>query len=101
MEALVMMLKNTKENKWHPIFYFESDFPGGPDSMLNDTVIRYKSKGHHTTGFKSREEAVSSINDSLVNQIKSCGYIPNLEIDSDIEWDGEDTPADVQIRPKK
>lgn len=98
MEALVMMLFNTKLNKWHPIFYFEKDFPGGFDSELNQKVIRYKSKGHHTVGFETREGAIDSINNSLVDQIKSCGYTPNLEIDIDLEWDGEDIPADIQTR---
>jgi hypothetical protein len=101
MQALVMMLFNTKTNTYHPIFYLENWFPGPSDSNMNSNYIRYKSKGHHTVGFSDRVEAVKDINDSLVEQIKSIGYTPNLEIDGDLVWDGESVPADQQIRERK
>lgn len=98
MEALVMMLHNTTENKYHPIFYLESPLPGGMESEGNQNLIRYKSKGHHTTGFETRDKAIESVNNELIGQIKSIGYIPNLELDEDLSWDGKDIPADQQIR---
>jgi hypothetical protein len=100
MQALVMMLFNTKNNTFHPIYYLEDWFPGPFDSTMNTNYIRYKSKGHHTTGFKNRNEAVKSINESLIDQIKSIGYQPNLELETDLVWDGNNIPADHQVREK-
>jgi hypothetical protein len=101
MQALVMMLFNSKTNTYHPIYYLENWFPGPSDSEMNKNYIRYKSKGHHTTGFTNRNEAVKSINESLVEQIKSIGYTPNLELEADLSWNGDDVPIDNQIRDKK
>jgi hypothetical protein len=100
MEALVMMLKNTSTGRFHPMFYFESPLPGGIESDANKQFIRYKSKGHHTDGFDTRELALESITTKLIDQIKSVGYNPNLELDGDLEWNGKDIPADQQIRYK-
>lgn len=98
MQALVMMLHNTSTNKFHPIFYLESPLPGGPDAEGNQSLIRYKSKGHHTFGFSDRNEALLSINNELIEQINSIGYTPALELDNDLSWDGTGIPADQQIR---
>jgi hypothetical protein len=98
MQALVMMLINTSTKRYHPIFYFESPLPGGIGSEANTHLIRYKSKGHHATGFDNRNLALTSINTELIGQINSVGYHPNLELDGDLEWDGENIPADTQIR---
>jgi len=98
MEALVMMLKNVKENTYHPIMYFESPFPGGYDSESNMSIIRYKSKGHRTTGFSDRQDAVNSIEVEIESKLKEMGYNLNKELDGDLEWDGIDIPTDVQLR---
>lgn len=98
MEALVMMLKNTKENTYHPIMYFESPFPGGFESEVNKKTVRYKSKGHRTTGFLDRQEAIDTIKSELEDRLVDIGYKVNKELDGDLEWDGIDIPADIQIR---
>lgn len=98
MEALVMMLKNTKENTYHPIMYFESPFPGGFDSEINQKTVRYKSKGHRTNGLVERKEAIETISTEIEQKLIEMGYNVNIELDDDIEWDGLDIPADVQIR---
>jgi hypothetical protein len=98
MQALVMMLQNTSTQKFHPIFYLESPLPGGHESEGNQKLIRYKSQGHHTSGFVDRNEALVSINTELIDQIKSIGYTPTLELDQDILWNGQGVPADQQIR---
>lgn len=100
MEALVMMLKNTKENTYHPIMYFESLLPGGYESKANQKLIRYKSKGHRTTGFADRTEAVNSIEVEIEGKLKEMGYSLNKELEGDLEWDGIDIPADVQLRSR-
>jgi hypothetical protein len=99
MNALIKILHNTKLNKWHPIFYFESPLPGGGIEDL----VRYKSNGHHTTGFDTRELAVKNINENLINQIKdSTIFTPLLEIEekTDIDWNGDNIPADMQVRKR-
>lgn len=74
MEALVMMLKNTKENTYHPIMYFESLFAGGYESDANQKTLRYKSKGHRTNGFIERQDAVNSIKTEIEDKLKEMGY---------------------------
>lgn len=100
MEALIKMLKNEKQNTYHPIMYFENMFCGGDESEGNKKLIRYKSKGHHTSGFVNREDALNSIKTELEERIKEMGYNINKELEDDIAWDGEGIPADVQIRER-
>jgi hypothetical protein len=98
MEVLIKMLKNTKENTYHPIWYMVSFFIAGE---LNDKIKRYKSKGHRTTGFTNRQDAVNSIKTELTDILKVNGYIIHEELDEvdDMLWDGEDMPIDIQLRP--
>lgn len=96
-----MMLINLSTNTFHPIMYFEHPFPGGDQSEGNKRLVRYQSKGHHTAGFASREEAMKHV-DELVPRIKSVGYdTVTVECDSNLEWDGMDIPADNQIRHRE
>lgn len=53
--ALIKMLHHTKENWFHPIYYYESPLLG---PISEQKILRYKSKGHHTTGFSERTAAV-------------------------------------------
>lgn len=97
---LVMMLHNTKNETFHPIMFRDSPMPGeGTGEHLN--FIRFKSIGHHTTGFKSKEIALhecSNIKDKLVKH-----YDPDVVINTEdfIEWDGEGSPASVIFRNKE
>lgn len=100
MQALVMMLKNTQANTYHPIMYFEHLLPGGHDSEANQKIIRYKSKGHRTIGFADRQEAIDSIKPEMEDKLKEMGYSLNKELEGDLEWDGIEIPADVQLRSK-
>lgn len=85
-ETVVAMLHNQKMNKWHPIIFVPNPLPGG-----SDTVMRYKSTQHHTEGFESRTDALSSIED---DEFKS--YLKFTE--NDIPWTGEGVPALVCFR---
>lgn len=100
MEALIMMLKNENKNTYHPIMYFENMFCGGDENEGNQKLIRYKSKGHHTSGFVNREDAIDSIKIELEDKIKEMGYNVNMELENDLEWDGNGIPADVQLRSR-
>jgi len=81
------MLHNTLTNRWHPILFSESPLPGSPDA---DKPIRHKSRGHHTAGFDTREEALKWIDE---NKSKTPGS--RLCLDKDFDWDGIDIPAMV------
>lgn len=96
-----MMLKNVTKGTWHPIMYAEKPLPGSLDSEAHNTIVRFKSKGHHTEGFASREEALASL-DSLKDRMINHMFLSKVTIDveSDIEWSGEELPLDTQIRPK-
>lgn len=103
--ALIKMLYNTKLKRWHPIFYYDKDFPGGAEANKGD-LIRFKSKGHHTEGFEKREDAVEACN-QLQNRIKGIESWRRIITDydkpeNDLQWDGEDIPADTELitRPK-
>lgn len=99
MFALIQMLHNNKENKWHPIFYYDSPLPGGfEDGSLNSEMLRYKSKGHHTQGFDNREAALTSAQD-LEKQLIEQHNIVTVNTKEDIEWDGEDIPSDQVLFP--
>lgn len=98
MEALIQILFNTKNNTYHPIYFLQSGFPGGADAKVNQNIVRFKSKGHHTFGFNERQAALQSIHERLVPGIKDAGYNVTLEVDQDSEWDGEGTPTDIVLR---
>jgi len=93
MYALIGMLFNTAKNTYHPIFYYESPFPGEG----TDSVVRFKSKGHHTTGFEKLGDAIDSLPD-LQQRITGQGYIPIVDIEAMIEWNGDGVPADTELR---
>lgn len=95
MKALIMMLFNLKEQTYHPIFYFEHPFSSQPDN-----TFRFKSKGHRTNGFKDKEKALQSIEIEIVSQVKKMGYTLYKELETDLPWDGENVPADNQLRDK-
>jgi len=76
------ILRNTKTNRFHPIVFR----PGpAPSSSPEDDSQRYKSRGHHTEGFDTLDEA------------KSCIAECEDWCDTGVEWewDGEDIPAIV------
>lgn len=91
MATPVKIIYNLKDETWHPILYRESPLPGNPENIL-----RFKSSGHHTVGFKSREDAINDINsDYFKSRLDSMGSYPVYLIDEDILWDGEGIPADI------
>ena len=93
MQVLVKLLQNVPNKTYHPIFYRLSPLPGN-----TNTILRFKSIGHHTEGFKSRDEALADIvseNNNL--RFKQMGWKPLFKTDDDVLWDGEGVPTDVQI----
>lgn len=89
---IIALLYNAKLNRWHPILYYESPLPGNPENL-----VRHKSKGHHTEGFATRDEAVASAK-QLAEQLakEECCDVPaKFALEEDMPWDGEGIPASV------
>lgn len=95
MKTPIKIINNLKNNTFHPILYRESPLPGN-----SNAVVRYKSIGHHTTGFTTRDEAINEVNsESFKDRISQMGSIPFYITNQadDILWNGEDVPADTLI----
>lgn len=92
---VILMLKNIVTKKYHPILFWECPPPSG---NLGDG-LRWKSKGHHTTGFTDRDEAVKGAMD-LVKQSHDMLVIGSvyyqLGEENDAVWDNTEMPAAVQ-----
>lgn len=93
MNPLIGMLHNTATNRYHPIYFFESPLPGGGGP------IRYKSKGHHTTGYATREEALVDIPKLNEELTKLYGPVKQL-LETDFIWDGTGIPAIVHFEER-
>jgi hypothetical protein len=91
---IVAMLRNVRANRWHPIVYYESPLPGPADT---DKPVRHKSKGHHTEGFATREEAVASAKQLAEVVAKECSDTGKcrLALEEDIPWGGDGIPANM------
>lgn len=91
---IVAMLHNVRANRWHPIVYCESPLPGPVDAAK---PVRHKSKGHHTEGFATREEAIAGANQVADKIAKECSDTSKcrLALEEDIPWGGDGIPADV------
>ncbi len=88
MNPVIAMLHNSASGRWHPIVFSEALLPG-PDR----TVVRHKSKGHHTTGFDSKELAESHVRDDLAKRLEGA----TLALGTVFEWDGTGVPAIVHF----
>lgn len=86
INPVVAMLFNNKEQKWHPIVFSASPYPGVPDPTK---ATRMKSRAHHTVGYEEREVALVGAH-ALADQIEGSA---ELSVDDDIQWDGEGVPA--------
>jgi hypothetical protein len=93
VNPVIAMLHNLKDNRYHPILFLESPLPGPPSP---DTPVRHKSTGHHTTGFATREEALTYVRGEFLEIVKTK-FIgePRLCLQKDFPWDGDETPAMV------
>lgn len=95
VNPVVAMVHDVKNKRWHPIVYVENPLPGPPS---DDKPVRHKSKMHHTGGFLTREEAVTSANElaaTIINQKCWPSCKMSIAEGEDIPWDGSDVPADV------
>ena len=92
-EGIITMLHNTKTDTFHTNVFVHSPLPGPPS---DDKPKRYRSKMHHTKGFPTREEAVASLPELQKNCSDYFGRTElSVEEENDVQWNGEDIPADV------
>ena len=88
-----LILHNTKLNRWHPILFWECPPPSGHLGAC----FRWKSRGHHTSGFPSLAEAEKYIHEHGLpeqHKHKQGGHV-YFDTDQPVEWNGEGTPAAV------
>jgi len=75
-------LKNIKTGRFHPVYFRCAPRPSDSES---DPTVRFRSVGHHTTGYDTIEESKAFVTSK-----------PRLtETDIIWEWDGEEIPAIV------
>lgn len=86
MNGIVAMLLNQATNRYHPVVFVMAPLPGGHTSEGGE---RYKTHGHHTNGFDSREEAVAFAEKEYAGRMAGA----RTAFGGDIVWDGEGMPA--------
>ena len=82
---LAGMIHDTHTGRFHPVILKESPLPGPPSP---DKPVRFRSHGHHTTGFGSRDDAIASIRDEMAPKLKNLRYLAVLGNPAkDMIWD--------------
>lgn len=82
---LAGMIRDSHTGRFHPVILKESPLPGPPS---DDKPVRFKSHGHHTTGFESRDDAIASIVNEMAQQLPGLRYLTDLgDSDKDMKWD--------------
>lgn len=94
LNPVIAMIHNTPAGSWHPVIFEERPLPGPPAA---DKPTRHKSKGHHTAGFATRQEALDHIETDLAPRIKALSGSPRLALGGDISWNGQGVPAAARI----
>lgn len=95
LNPVVVMLYNTTEKRFHPIIFVEHPLPGSDRS-----VIRHKSKMHHTTGFERWSEARDDIYGDMIPKLKEhVAGCENVRAYPEylLAWDGNGIPASVVV----
>lgn len=77
------IILNRQTNTYHPVFFRPAPMPSGTDVDMG--CLRYKSKCHHTEGFRSKELAKEFIEKRQEFVFHEIEY----------EWDGTGIPAIV------
>lgn len=101
MMSIVKNMLNKKTNRFHPIVFRWAPLPG---PQKDGIPIRYKSQGHHTEGFDTREESIKEC-ELMVGRVNRMNLgKAQLSVEEDLEWNGEGIPAMIifvhEIRKK-
>jgi hypothetical protein len=90
IDPVVAMLHNQKTGRWHPILFVGAPLPGGGGPM------RHRSKGHHTDGFDTREEADKTAR-KMSEKVSGLRFL----LDLPLAWDGLDIPSMTAFFPDR
>lgn len=97
---IVLLLQNNKTKRWHPIIYWECPLPS--EKIGEGYLRRWKSKSHHTEGFKTKDEAINSSEGGVINVCKRMVTILEggniyYDIKRFKKWDDKGIPASVMF----
>ena len=84
MRCPAVLLKNEATGRFHPMIYRRAPLPSADQYAV---IQRYKSIGHHTDGFDSRDAALEHIRGQ-----KEHGWVWTGH---ELSWTGQDVPASV------
>jgi len=96
--ALLTIIENTTDGTFHPVVFLVAPFPGG--SKISHECNRYRSKMHHTTGFKTLQDAIDYLPDLVVwvKEKVTVGIEPKyLKSFQVIKWEGDGVPSMTPI----
>lgn len=82
---VICILNDETTGRFHPAFFEENPLPGPVVNVDQTSVVRLKSKMHHTVGFEKLEDAVKNVSDDLGAKIKVP--VTNICLEP-IMWDG-------------
>jgi hypothetical protein len=85
------LIRNYVSGRWHPILFRPAPLPSGAD--IDSGCLRYRSKGHHTEGFATKDEAVAWIKDHS----DTMTFLEGVEFC----WDGNGVPTVTTWIPNK
>ena len=83
---VLCILHDVNTGRYHPAFFEEAPFPGPVADVRATTIVRLKSKMHHTGGFATLAEAVDNLDNDLSVKLK----VPPTNVwRAPRDWDGE------------
>ena len=95
---IITVTKNLATGRFHPFLWAEAPLPSDDHTPME--VVRYKSKMHHTTGFATLEDALSSATEDLPGRVVlAYGRGAEVRVDTIDEdsWNDGEIPARVMF----
>ena len=82
---LICILKDVESGRYHAAFFEDRPLPGHSTAMEDSTIVRLRSKMHHTAGAETLEEAKQHVAE-MREQIE----IDDLSVcEKPVAWDGQ------------
>ena len=97
ISSVVAILEDVQHKRFHPIIFAESPLPGGGV----DGLVRYKSTGHHTEGFDSREAAEADAEATVPRLMEHTVGTVDAMLTGSFLWDGNGIPATIALRSRE
>ena len=83
---VILIYHNIDKGTFHPVFYEEYPMPGPVSDVKDETMVRLRSKMHHTVGFATLEEAQENVRAEMRLQISLPDA--NIAIERALPWSG-------------